>query len=61
MNDILLLILSAIVVFIGYRVCRNRPDLFTAEAITSAIGTFGVLAIFLILVVGFGVLMLRSL
>ena len=61
MYDILLIIFGGLLVYMGYRFSQNRPELFTSKAITSAIGTLGVLAIMLMIFVFLGISVLRSL
>ena len=61
MYDILIFIFGGLLVYIGYRFVQKRSDLFTAKAINASIGTLGLLAIFLITIVLFGITLLRSL
>lgn len=61
MYDILFLLAAGILIFIGFRVIKNQPELFQIDKITSAFGTLGLLAIFLIALVVFSILLLRAL
>ena len=61
MYDILLIVFWSLLVYMGYRFSQNRPELFTSKALTSAIGTLGVLAIVLMTFVFLGIMILRSL
>ena len=61
MIEWLLLVLAGVMAYAGYQFSKRRPDMFSAESLTSAAGTLGVLAIFLISIVVFGVMFLRQL
>ena len=48
-------------VFIGFRVSKQHPEWFAADALQASLGTLGVVAVFLIALVFFGVSFLRQL
>ena len=61
MYDILFLLAAGLLVFFGFRVIKNQPELFQIDKITSALGTLGLLAIFLMALVVFSIVLLRAL
>ena len=61
MYEFIFLIISGLLCYLGYKVVKNKPELFSAEKMTSAFGTLGVLAIFLILILVMSIVMLRGL
>lgn len=61
MYDILFLLAAGLLVFFGFRVIKNQPELFQIDKITSALGTLGLLAIFLMALIVFSIVLLRAL
>ncbi len=57
--QILALLAAGLLVFFIYRTIKNRPDMFTRENLNKSFSTMGVLALALIVFVGFLVMMLR--
>lgn len=53
MNSIILFLLTLVVGVLLYFKIRHQPALFRAEALQSALFTLGLLAVFLIVLVGF--------
>ena len=60
MYDFILLIAAGLFVYMGYSFVRRRRDLFQASVISRAIGSLGVIAIFLMSIVIIGIMILRT-
>ena len=61
MFEWLLVILAGFMAYSAFKLSKHRPEVFHAENLFSALGTLGVLAIFLILLVVFGIVFLGQL
>lgn len=57
--QILALLAAGLLVFFVYRTVKGRPEMFTRENLSKSFSTMGILALILILFVGFLVMMLR--
>ena len=61
MYEIIFLIISGLLCYLGYKAVKNNPEMFSAEKMTSAFGTLGLLAIFLMCIVIASIILLRGL
>ena len=57
--QILALLAAGLIVFFIYRLIKGRPDMFTRENLSKSFSSMGILALVLIVFVGFLVMMLR--
>ena len=58
--QLLALLGAAAIVWVIYRTIKGQPELFSRDNVSKSLSTLGFLGIFLILFVGFLVLMLNS-
>ena len=61
MFEWLLIILAAIMAYSAFRLSKRRPEVFRADMLFSALGTLGLLAVFLMFLVVMGIMFLGQL
>ena len=59
-TDLLFVLLALLFIWIGFRMVRSNPQLFSKDNLSRSITTLGVLALLLIVIVAFCVIMLRN-
>lgn len=60
-EELFLLLVAGIFVFWGWKIFQRHPEMFESEKLTKGMGVLAVLAIFLMVVVSLGVVVLREL